>query len=332
MSIEFRPAVREKVGLICGMMGGTGSGKTLSALILARGLCGGDDSKIALIDTEAGRALHYAPPKGQKPGEFTFGFKHADLKPPFSPEAYVDAIEAANAAGFQAIVVDSASHEYAGDGGLDDIHEEELDRMAGDDDQKRERISIMAWKRPKQRHKKFVAKLLQSRAHLILCFRAEEKMKISKVRQGDFIKTVFTAAEDLPIIQRWVPVTEKRLPYELTLSLLFISDRPGVPIPIKLESQHRDFVPLDKPLALETGRALREWCYGGDAPLAVAPRDDDPMPAAWLDWTLEERGMNRANTGTKALEKWWNGLTHGERVKLKANLPEWKSTAEKVTS
>ena len=330
MSIEFREATREKIGLIIGAMGGTGSGKTLSALIIARGLCGGDDSKIALIDTEAGRALHYAPPKGQKPSQFTFGFRHADLHPPFTPEAYNEAIEAANAAGFQAIVVDSASHEYAGDGGLDDIHEDELDRMAGDDDAKRDRLSIMAWKKPKSRHKKFVARLLQSRAHLILCFRAEEKLKISKVKNGEFTKTVVTAPEDLPIIQRWVPVTEKRLPFELTLSLLFTADRPGIPIPIKLEEQHRAFVPLDKAINLEVGRALGAWARGGEDPAAISTTSSTATyPEGWFSWTLEECGINRAHLGLATYQAWWTSLSPSQRVSLKSHHAEWKAIAEK---
>lgn len=330
-AIQFVPAVREKVGLIIGVMGGTGSGKTLTGLLLARGLCGGDDSKIAVLDTEAGRALHYAPPKGAKPSEFTFGFMHADLKPPFTPEAYIEAIETANAAGFEAIVIDSASHEYAGDGGLDDIHEAELDRMAGDDDSKRDRLSIMAWKRPKQRHKKFVARLLQSRAHLILCFRAEEKMKISKVKEGNFNKTVIIAAEDLAINQRWVPVTEKRLPFELTLSLLFTVDRPGVAIPIKLEAQHRQAVPLDRPIGEAAGRALREWSYGGTTPAMTQPGDLEEMPAAWGSWGLEERGTYKANKGIESFRQWWRSLSAEEKAKLDPKLPEWKEAAARIT-
>jgi dephospho-CoA kinase len=58
MSFSFRPGVRENVGLLIGLAGGTGSGKTYSAMELAAGISG--DKPFAVIDSEARRALHYA--------------------------------------------------------------------------------------------------------------------------------------------------------------------------------------------------------------------------------------------------------------------------------
>ena len=84
MSYSFRPAVRENVGLLIGLAGGTSSGKTKSAMRLASGISGG--KPFAVIDTENRRALHYAD---------EFKFEHLDLRPPFRPETYAGAIEAA---------------------------------------------------------------------------------------------------------------------------------------------------------------------------------------------------------------------------------------------
>src|SRR4249919_950571 len=120
MAFTFRPAVRENVGLLIGLSGASGSGKTYSAFRLAKGIAG--DKPFAVIDTEAGRAKHYGD---------RFKFDHGDLKPPFRPGAYADAIGAADAAGYPVIVVDSFSHEHAGEGGLLDWHEEEFQRMGG---------------------------------------------------------------------------------------------------------------------------------------------------------------------------------------------------------
>ena len=47
MSITFRPALREAIPLLIGVAGGTGSGKTFSALLLARGIAGGLASRVA---------------------------------------------------------------------------------------------------------------------------------------------------------------------------------------------------------------------------------------------------------------------------------------------
>lgn len=249
---QFRRAVREGVPLLIGLAGGTGSGKTYSAMLLARGLSG--DKPFAVIDTEAGRAKHYAD---------QFSFDHGDLGPPFRPAHYMDAIAAADKAGYPVIVVDSMSHEYNGDGGILDWHEEELTRMApGEDWKRREAMTFAAWVKPKAEHKRLVSKLLQIRAHLILCFRAEEKIEIVK-RDG---KTEVIPKTHGAGFKGWIPVTEKNLPYELTTSLLLTADAPGIPKPIKLQEQHRAFFPLDKPISEQAGKSLAEWSRGGTAP------------------------------------------------------------------
>ncbi|MBM3347441.1 MAG: hypothetical protein FJY55_13235 [Betaproteobacteria bacterium] len=240
MTFMFRPASREGVGLLIGLIGPSGSGKTYSAMRLAKGIAG--DKPFAVIDTEAGRAKHYSD---------AFRFDHGDMKPPFHPAAYADAIHAADAAGYPAIVVDSMSHEHAGEGGLLDMHEAELERMAGDNWQKREAVKVAAWIKPKMAHKAMVQKLLQIRAHLILCFRAEEKIKMERVDGKMKI---------IPL--GWVPICEKSLPYELTASLLLTPDAPGAPKPIKLQEQHRALFPLDRPIGETAGHHIAEWASG----------------------------------------------------------------------
>src|ERR1700722_16894763 len=249
MSFQFKPAIREAAGLLIGLAGGTGSGKTFSAMRLAAGISG--DKPFAVIDTEAGRALHYAD---------QFKFDHGDLKPPFSPQAYAEAILAADAAGYPVIVVDSTKHEWAGEGGVLEMHDAELDRMAGDDYAKRERVKMAAWIKPKMDHKKMVQRLLQVRAHLILCFRAEEKVEMIKDDKG---KTVIVPKTSLTGINGWIPVCEKNLPFELTASFLLTADAPGMPKPIKLEAQHKPMFPLDKPIDEESGRKVSAWASGG---------------------------------------------------------------------
>src|SRR5512135_1544389 len=113
-NFTFRPAKRQNVNLLIGLAGGTGSGKTFSAFELATGIAGG--KRFAVIDTEAGRALHYAD---------AFQFDHGDLRAPFTPDAYTEAIMAADAAGYPVIIVDSMSHEWSGDGGILDMQEHE---------------------------------------------------------------------------------------------------------------------------------------------------------------------------------------------------------------
>lgn len=288
--------MRENVGLIIGLAGGTGSGKTYTAMRLASGIAG--DKPFAVIDTEAGRAAHYAD---------QFRFDHGDLKPPFRPQAYTEAIATADAAGYPVIVVDSMSHVWAGDGGVLDWQEEEFQRMGG-----RDAVKMASWIKPKMAHKHMVAKLLQVRAHLILCFRAEEKIDIIK-EDG---KTKIVPKEGPTGLNGWMPISEKALPFELTASLLLTANEPGVPKPIKLQEQHRALFPLDRPITEESGRAIAQWAAGGTKAPAV-----DPLVK------LREKSLE----GMKAFRAAWESLPAATRDELRPqHFESLKSAAQKV--
>jgi len=259
MAFSFRPAKREHVNLLIGLASGTGGGKTFSAMRLASGICG--DKPFACIDTEAGRAKHYAD---------QFKFDWGDLAPPFSPDRYVEAIMAADKAGYPCIVVDSVSHIWAGDGGVLDMQEAELEHMAGNDWKKRDRVKMASWIKPKMAHKKMVQKLLQVRAHLILCFRAEEKIEM---RRNDKGKLEVVQKEGPTGLQGWFPVCEKNLPYELTASFLMLAENPGIPHPIKCQNQHRALFPAGKHMDEAAGQAIAEWASAGDVPT----QSDEPL-------------------------------------------------------
>ncbi len=264
-SFTFRPAVRENIHLLIGLAGTSGSGKTYSALRLATGLARG--GKIAGIDSENGRMLHYA-------GKFKFD--HARLDAPYRPGRYLEAISAAASAGYAVIVVDSTSHEHAGEGGLLDWHDELLDEFVSRDKssrpewQIRDSNNMRAWIEPKRDHKAFVQKLLQINAHVILCFRAEPKVEMVKNDKG---KTEIQPKKSPIGAEGYMPIAEKNLPYEMTVSFLMTADAPGVPIPIKLEEQHRSFVDLKQPITERTGELLAEWAAGAQP----VSKGADPM-------------------------------------------------------
>lgn len=349
MSFTFSPAVRDRVGLLISIAGGTGSGKSMSGLRVARGLAakpGEDltdpdtlakvDARVAGVDTEAGRLKHYAPAPGEKPGAFTFGFQHGDMKPPFSPAAYMGAISEIDRLGFEVALVDSFSHEWAGEGGVSDMQEEALsaavERAAEahkrenrnypfDEDKTRERLSMACWKGPKMEHKRLVSRLLQTRCHVIVCLRAEERIKMEQVEEEGsngrkYKKTVITQPTLMPVHERWSPVCEKKLPFEFSVSILLTMDRPGYPIPLKLEEQHKAAVPLDRPLSELTGQMLAAWARGGAS-------GADPILES-----LIATGNEKAAAGVEALKTFWTSLSRPHQHALKAKLVEWKSISE----
>ncbi len=314
MSFEFRPAIREEVGLLIGLIGPSGSGKTFSAMRLATGIVG-EGNKFAVIDTESRRALHYAD---------QFSFDHGELHPPFRPDAYAEAIREADKAGYKAIVVDSASHEWSGEGGILDWQEDELTRMAGDDWKKREACKMAAWIKPKMGHKQMVQRLLQVKANLILCFRAEEKVKMEKNPSTG--KT-----EIIPI--GWQPICSKEMPYELTVSFLLSPEKPGVGIPLKLQEQHKALFPAGQLINEVSGKGVAEWAKGG----AKKAPDVDPEVSARILTDLLAR-IEVADTVAihKAIGEEYNkglkkALTDAEKEEFKkAYLDKAKTLQEKA--
>jgi hypothetical protein len=252
MTFEFRDARRQDVSLLILLAGGTGSGKTESALRLATGLAAG--KPFAVIDTEHGRALHKAD---------DYAFKHTHLDEPFTPERYAEAVKDADNAGYPVIVIDSGSHEYEGIGGVLEMQTAEFERMGS-----RDSARISSWIEPKRRHKRFMQELLRARPHVILCLRAEDKIEVVK-QDG---KTVVRPKESLIGADGWIPICEKRLPFEATISLLLTADAPGVPKPIKLERRHQELVPLDRPLDEKVGAALAGWAQGSGSGMVSGER------------------------------------------------------------
>src|ERR1035437_171365 len=329
---EFKPAARQNVSLLIGLCGPSGAGKTFSALSLASGLAGG--GKIAAIDTEAGRMCHYAD---------RFHFDHGDLKAPFSPDRYIEAIEAADAAGYAVIVIDSLSHEWESEGGLHDMHDEILDEQVErarkthsgnwefDEGKTRERLSVGAWKVPKSAHKKFVSRLLQCRAHLVMCMRADEKMRIEKVKdERGREKTIIIQAKDLPPAERWSPICERRFPYELGLSIILTPQRPGFPIHIKIQEQHLAFFPENKPIDEAAGRALAEWARGGAAAICEPAETGYTMACErQAGPSLEQQGHECAERGMAVLGGFWGNLTPAEKKAIGGapQLESWKRIA-----
>lgn len=250
-------ATRQRVPVLVGLVGASGSGKTFSALRLATGLqrvTGGD---IGFIDTEARRALHYAD---------RFKFRHLPFGAPFSPLDYLGAIEHFASKGVKTIVVDSMSHEHEGPGGVLEMHEAKLDQLAGDDYKKRERMTFVAWAEPKAQRRRLINTILQMDINAIFCFRAKEKIKIVR--------------GEAPMQLGWMPIAGEEFVYEMTVNCLLYPACGGVPSwapaevgekqMVKLPEQFRALFEKRQPLDETTGETLAKWA-AGDAPTAPAP-------------------------------------------------------------
>jgi archaellum biogenesis ATPase FlaH len=100
--MKLQKVSRKKASIKMFHQGPSGSGKTYSSLLLAYGLCN-DWSKIAVIDSENHSSELYS---------HLGSYNVLQLSAPYTPEKYVQAMEACGQAGMQVIIIDSISHEW----------------------------------------------------------------------------------------------------------------------------------------------------------------------------------------------------------------------------
>jgi hypothetical protein len=162
MTIEIRKAERVKSKLRLGLAGPSGSGKTMSALKVAKGIGG----PVCLIDTERGSGDLYAN---------LYDYSVITLEPPFKPDLLIDAIHAAEKAGFNVIIIDSLSHFWSDEGGILD----QADKMQNSG---KNRFTLWADLTPQ--HRRLVNALLNSPKHIIGTMRSKQEYAMETDEKG----------------------------------------------------------------------------------------------------------------------------------------------------
>jgi hypothetical protein len=243
--MQLQKATRQKVKLRLGLSAVSGGGKTYSALLMAKGLCG-EWNKIAVIDTENESASLYS---------HLGDYNTLPLKPPYSPERYIEAIKTCEAAGMDVIIIDSIAHEWEGEGGVLDLCE----KLGGN--------FQAGWKAMTPRHDKFKQAILQSSCHVITTVRRKQEYALQEVqnKQGRTVQA--------PVKLGLKEITREGWEYDVTVNL---------EIDVKhLATSSKDrtglFVNADPFVITEaTGKLIKDWCELGIE--AIPPVD--PIAAA----------------------------------------------------
>lgn len=279
----------------------------MSALRLATGMVRVTGGRVAVIDTEADRAKVYAPRDGEPANPpHTFDFDHISFGPPFSSERYLEACLFAAKHGARAIVVDSFSHEHESLGGVLEQFEEELERLSGGDWKKAERMTMLAWKKPKMARRRMINGLLQTPISIIGCFRTGSKLKIEK-------------GED-PVKLGEIPITDKNFIFEFPLRLLLLNGSDGKPnVPekpgeqqwVRVPEYFRPFVKAGAQLTEEVGQRIAEWAAGGASPLtpsSTAPPVAKPGVLSPVQHEELLTELKRLRWTTKQIREWAKGF------------------------
>jgi Holliday junction resolvasome RuvABC ATP-dependent DNA helicase subunit len=103
MNFELKQSERKAAKIRLPLHGPPGSGKSMSALLIAFGLTG-DWKKIAAVDTERGSANIYS---------HLGSYYVLTLEEPLTPSTYIEAIRLCENSGIECIILDSISHEWS---------------------------------------------------------------------------------------------------------------------------------------------------------------------------------------------------------------------------
>jgi hypothetical protein len=229
MSIQLRKAQRIKVPLKISIAGPSGSGKSYSSLLMARGMAGSWE-KVCVIDTENGSADLYS---------HLGNYNVISLEANFTPDKYIEAIRAAEEAGMEVIVIDSVTHVWSGKGGLLEYQ----NSIGG---------RYQDWAKTTPLYQKWLGAILQSPCDVIATIRKKThydistengKLKVEKKGMEDQIRDGFEYEVTVALTLNQNNMTD----------LSLVKDRTGL-----FKKDGQDFV-----ITQATGEMLRQWKEAG---------------------------------------------------------------------
>lgn len=189
--MTFKQAERTQARLKIALTGPSGSGKTFSGLLIAAGI----GKRIAVVDTENGSASLYADmDKGPLAG---IVFDTLELAPPYTINKYTEAIDAAEKAGYDVLLIDSISHAWVGEGGLLD-KKTALDARGGN--------SYTNWATITPEQERFKSRLLQADMHIICTMRSKQ----------DYVLELNEKGKQAPKKVGLAPIQRDGMEYEFT--------------------------------------------------------------------------------------------------------------------
>lgn len=226
----FSRATRKKAKLRLAITGVSGSGKTYSALVLAKGLGG----KVAFIDTENCSASLYS---------HLIDFDVMELSAPFIPEKYIEAIEQAEISGYSVLIIDSLSSAWSGSGGVLEIVDD-ITRSS------KHKNSYMAWNEGSKKQEKLIQKILTSSLHIICCMRSKTAYDLVDNGQG----------KKVPVKIGLQPIQRDSVEYEFQVIFDLARENHFATV-----SKDRTNIFGDSSFLIkkDTGKKLNEWLNSG---------------------------------------------------------------------
>lgn len=241
----FRKATKTQSKLRMALYGVSGSGKTYSALAIACGL-----GRVAVIDTERGSASKYA-------GRFEFDV--LDMQPPYTPARYVEAIHAAEAEGYDVLVIDSLTHAWSGSGGALEMVDNAAKRSASSN-------SYVAWRDVTPQHNMLIDAMIQSRCHVVATMRSKTEY-VMETRNG----------KQVPVKKAMAPIQRDGMEYEFDIVAEMTAENEMIVQKSRMESLSGAVVA--KPGA-PVAELIRGWLSDGAPRVVQTQPAPDPVVVA----------------------------------------------------
>jgi len=322
MSIRFIPVaeINDPLTIAFGVSGGSGTGKTFTALRVARGIAetmtGAKGATIGYVDTENRRALHY---KAAFPEMAHFDFTAIDEAGEligFPPERWIKVIDAAEAAELPVLILDSFSHAWEGVGGVLDLHAQVLDRLVREAEKRANgryevdpaKYSQLAWAEVKPRYRRLIDRIVRAKTNIIICTRAKPVMQQGFGDKAKNARKTKTRRDDIP----WDPASDGDLMFEMTAMIILDPSAPGCPVhQVKVADQFRTLFDPRRPMSEATGAAMAEWAKGQGG----AQKQKEAM----------DHAREIARGGTKAFTAWWADQDKPARSVIRPIMEEIKA-------
>lgn len=239
---SFKKATKEQAKLRLALFGVSGSGKTYTALRLAKGLGG----KIAVIDTERNSACKYSD---------RFDFDVCDAKKPSieNLKMFID-----EARGYDVLIIDSMTHAWLEL--LQEVEKLAKTKFGGN--------TWSAWSEGTPKQMSLINALLDFPGHIIATMRVEtnwttvtnEKGKVVPVRVGE------------------APKQGKGIEYEFDMLMQISPEHDALVIKDRTGKYQDEVIPMPDE---EFGKGLGEWLKDGASVKAskkAEPKDPDKIP------------------------------------------------------
>jgi hypothetical protein len=267
----FRKAERKKAKAKIAVVGASGSGKTMTSILIARGLVGAE-GKIAMIDTEQGSGELYS---------HLTEYDVARINAPYIPTKLIDSIHEAEEAGYDVLIIDSLSPFWSGAGGLLEMKTSV---------EQRGKNSWAAWADITPIYNRMMETIITSNIHIVATMRTKTEWLVdpSKGDGKSKVTKVGTA-----------PVQRDGAEYEFTI--VFMLDQAHSAVASKDRTGIFD-ISVFRP-GKDTGQKIRDWLESGAEILPDPQSAEPPREMTRADMINEERKNVPKEPESRIIEK-----------------------------